>query len=66
MEFEDGSEITLKRENIWSEQEELPKRVKSRIVCVYHSSGSVRSLFKGVVQNLNSQTLFEIRLSRDC
>jgi len=33
VEFEDSSQLTLKREDIWAESEELPKKVKSRLVC---------------------------------
>ena len=32
MEFEDGSQLTAKREDVYSLDEELPKRVKSRLV----------------------------------
>lgn len=31
VEFEDGSELTFKREELWKENEELPKSVKSRL-----------------------------------
>lgn len=31
VEFEDGSELTFKREELWKETEELPKSVKSRL-----------------------------------
>ena len=32
VEFEDGSELTLKREDIWAEDEELPRKVQARLV----------------------------------
>lgn len=32
VEFEDGSQISVKREDIYSLDEDLPKRVKSRMV----------------------------------
>lgn len=32
MEFEDGSQLTAKRDDVYSLDEELPKRVKSRLV----------------------------------
>lgn len=32
VEFEDGSQITVKREDIYTLDEDLPKRVKSRMV----------------------------------
>lgn len=32
VEFEDGSQITVKREDIYTPDEDLPKRVKSRMV----------------------------------
>jgi len=41
VEFEDGSQITVKRDDIYSLDEDLPKRVKSRLV----SSPSLISLF---------------------
>uniref|UniRef100_A0A0L8HJ86 [histone H3]-trimethyl-L-lysine(9) demethylase n=2 Tax=Octopus bimaculoides TaxID=37653 RepID=A0A0L8HJ86_OCTBM len=31
VEFEDGSELTFKREELWKENEELPQYVKSRL-----------------------------------
>lgn len=36
VEFEDGSQISVKREDIYSLEEDLPKRVKSRMVSQYH------------------------------
>jgi len=65
VEFEDGSEITLKRENIWSEQEELPKRVKSRIVCRLPFIWLSQTFVHGCSPE-HKQPLFEIRMSRDC
>ena len=32
MEFEDGSQLTAKRDDVYTLDEELPKRVKSRLV----------------------------------
>lgn len=32
MEFEDGSQLTAKRDDVYSLDEELPKRVKTRLV----------------------------------
>ncbi len=32
VEFEDGSQISVKREDIYTLDEDLPKRVKSRLV----------------------------------
>lgn len=32
MEFEDGSQLTAKRDDVYALDEELPKRVKSRLV----------------------------------
>ena len=32
VEFEDGSQLTAKRDDVYSLDEELPKRVKSRLV----------------------------------
>lgn len=32
VEFEDGSQLTTKRDDVYSLDEELPKRVKSRLV----------------------------------
>ena len=32
IEFEDGSELTLKREDIWLQGETLPKKVQARLV----------------------------------
>lgn len=35
MEFEDGSQLVVKRDDVYTLDEELPKRVKSRLVSVY-------------------------------
>lgn len=32
MEFEDGSQLMVKRDDVYTLEEELPKRVKSRLV----------------------------------
>ena len=32
VEFEDGSQLTTKRDDVYTLDEELPKRVKSRLV----------------------------------
>lgn len=34
VEFEDGSQLTVKRADIFTLEEELPKRVRSRLVSV--------------------------------
>lgn len=34
VEFEDGSQLTVKRSDIFTLEEELPKRVRSRLVSV--------------------------------
>ena len=34
VQFEDGSELSLKREDVWAECEQLPKTVASRLVNV--------------------------------
>lgn len=34
MEFEDGSQLVVKRDDVYTLDEELPKRVKSRLVSV--------------------------------
>lgn len=34
VEFEDGSQLTAKRDDVYSLDEELPKRVKSRLVSI--------------------------------
>lgn len=36
MEFEDGSQLTAKRDDVYTLDEELPKRVKSRLVRSMH------------------------------
>lgn len=38
MEFEDGSQLTVKRGDIFTLDEELPKRVRSRLVSVPDAS----------------------------
>lgn len=35
MEFEDGSQLVVKRDDVYTLDEELPKRVKSRLVSVF-------------------------------
>lgn len=35
VEFEDGSQLTVKRGDIFTLEEELPKRVRSRLVSVW-------------------------------
>jgi hypothetical protein len=35
VEFEDGSQLVVKRDDVYTLDEELPKRVKSRLVSVY-------------------------------
>lgn len=52
MEFEDGSQLTAKRDDVYTLDEELPKRVKSRLVRAALPSCSVL----GVVF-LTSETL---------
>lgn len=38
VEFEDGSQLTVKRGDIFTLEEELPKRVRSRLVSVLGTS----------------------------
>lgn len=45
MEFEDGSQLVVKRDDVYTLEEELPKRVKSRLVSV--SRGYPRSCLGG-------------------
>lgn len=40
VEFEDGSQLTVKRGDIFTLDEELPKRVRSRLVSVQHPPGA--------------------------
>lgn len=35
MEFEDGSQLVVKRDDVYTLDEELPKRVKSRLVSMF-------------------------------
>lgn len=35
MEFEDGSQLVVKRDDVYTLDEELPKRVKSRLVSIF-------------------------------
>lgn len=35
MEFEDGSQLVVKRDDVYTLDEELPKRVRSRLVSVF-------------------------------
>lgn len=35
VEFEDGSQLVVKRDDVYTLEEELPKRVKSRLVSVF-------------------------------
>lgn len=46
MEFEDGSQVLAKREDIYTQDEDLPKKVKGRLV----SSHLLNSFFKGSLQ----------------
>lgn len=39
MEFEDGSQLVVKRDDVYTLDEELPKRVKSRLVSVFCGPG---------------------------
>lgn len=46
VEFEDGSQLTAKRDDVYTLDEELPKRVKSRLVCAAsHLTPSVQIRF---------------------
>jgi hypothetical protein len=36
VEFEDGSQLVLKRAELWTDNEELPKNIKSRLVSRLH------------------------------
>lgn len=38
VEFEDGSQLTAKRDDVYTLDEELPKRVKSRLVSATQDS----------------------------
>lgn len=38
VEFEDGSQLTAKRDDVYTLDEELPKRVKSRLVRSMHTA----------------------------
>lgn len=40
VEFEDGSQLTAKRDDVYTLDEELPKRVKSRLVRIPKSSAA--------------------------
>uniref|UniRef100_A0A672J4P1 [histone H3]-trimethyl-L-lysine(9) demethylase n=1 Tax=Salarias fasciatus TaxID=181472 RepID=A0A672J4P1_SALFA len=52
VEFEDGSQITVKRDDIYSLDEDLPKRVKSRLV-------NYQSVYFGVLIEANLETQAE-------
>lgn len=52
VEFEDDSQLTVKREDVYSLDEELPKRVKGRLVSDFYASSaslSVRYLIKKLI-----------------
>uniref|UniRef100_A0AAQ5WYA7 [histone H3]-trimethyl-L-lysine(9) demethylase n=1 Tax=Amphiprion ocellaris TaxID=80972 RepID=A0AAQ5WYA7_AMPOC len=55
VEFEDGSQITVKREDIYTLDEDLPKRVKSRMTCA--SSSSHRATSNRTPKGNGSSTL---------
>lgn len=42
VEFEDGSQLTAKRDDVYTLDEELPKRVKSRLVSAAHRNETLR------------------------
>lgn len=45
VEFEDGSQSSVKREDIYTVDEDLPKRVKSRLVSQAHFSKCACALY---------------------
>ena len=50
MEFEDGSQLVVKRDDVYTLDEELPKRVKSRLVSVFSVCPCSRSGREGMRQ----------------
>lgn len=44
VEFEDGSQLTAKRDDVYTLDEELPKRVKSRLVSTTKFTGKPKKL----------------------